>query len=95
MDPFGLTNAFVVFQHHMNDVFHEHRDDFVVYYIDDISIFSKNLEEHEQHVWFVLDKLKEVKLYAKLEKCEFHQIDVEFFVYIIFGDGIRMDPHKV
>ncbi len=59
------------------------------------SFFSKNLEKHEQHVRLVLNKLKEIELYAKLEKCEFHQIDVEFFDYIIFGDGICMDPHKL
>ncbi len=78
----------------MNDVFYEYLDDIVVCYIDDIFIFSKNLEEHE-HVQLVLDKFKEVGFYAKLEKCEFHQIDVEFFNYIIFGDGICMNLHKV
>jgi len=70
--PFGFTNAPTIFQHLMNDDFREYLDDFMVYYIDDIFICSKNFEEHEQHVWFVLDKFKEAKLYAKLEKCEFH-----------------------
>jgi hypothetical protein len=61
-----------------NDVFCEYLDDFVVYYINDIFIFSKNLEKHEQHVQLMLDKLREIKFYAKLEKCEFHQIKMEF-----------------
>jgi hypothetical protein len=47
--PFGLTNAPTIFQHLMDDVFHEFLDDFVVCYIDDIFIFSKDLKEHEQH----------------------------------------------
>jgi hypothetical protein len=93
--PIGLTNALTIFQHLMNNVFHEYLDDFMVYYIDDILIFSKNLEEHGWHVQIVLDKFREVKLYAKLEKCEFHQTEVEFFNYIIFGDGVHMDFHKV
>jgi hypothetical protein len=70
--PFGLTNAHVIFQHLMNDVFCEYLDDFVVYYIDDILIFLKNMEDHEHHVCLVLEKIQEVRLYAKLEKCEFH-----------------------
>jgi hypothetical protein len=68
---------------------------FVFCYIDDILIYYKNLEEHEWHVRLVLDKLKEVGLYAKLEKCEFRQIEVELFDYIVSGDGICMDPYKV
>jgi hypothetical protein len=48
--PFGRTNAPIVFQHLMNDVFHEDFNDFVVYYIDDIFIFSKNIKDHEHHV---------------------------------------------
>jgi hypothetical protein len=54
MMPFGLTNAHVVFQHMINDVFHEYLDDFVVCYIDDIFIFLKNMVDHECHVHFVL-----------------------------------------
>jgi hypothetical protein len=56
--PFGLTNgAPFVFQHLMNDVFCEYVNDFMVCYIDDIPIFSKNMEEHERHVRLVLEKL--------------------------------------
>jgi type IV secretory pathway VirB4 component len=56
----------------MNNVFREYLDDFVVYYINDILIFAKNMEDHERHVRMVLKKLQEVELYAKLEKCEVH-----------------------
>jgi hypothetical protein len=70
--PFRLTNTPIVFQNLMNNIFHEYLDDFVVYYIDDILIFSKNMGDHECHVYLILEKLWEVKLYAKLEKCEFH-----------------------
>jgi len=68
---FGLTNT-LVFQHLMNDVFCEYLDDFEVCYIDNILIFSKNMEDHECHACLVLDKLQEVELYTKLKKCEFH-----------------------
>jgi hypothetical protein len=68
---FDLTNALVVFQHLMNDVFCKYLDDFMVCYINDIFIFSKNVEDHKQHVCLILDKLKEVEFYAKLKKCEF------------------------
>ncbi len=55
--PYGFTNALVVFQHMMNDVFYEYLDDFVVCYIDDIFIFSKSMANHEHHVCLVLEKL--------------------------------------
>jgi hypothetical protein len=93
--PFGLINALFVFQHLMNDVFHEYLDDFMVCYIDDIFIFSMNMEDHECHVHLVLEKLQEVGFYAKLEKCEFHQSKVKFSGYIISRDGTCMDLHKV
>ncbi len=93
--PFGLINALAIFQHMMNDVFHEYLNDFVVYYIDDIFIFSKNIANHERHVCTILEKLQEVGFYAKLEKCEFRQTEVEFLGYIISGNGIHMDLHKV
>jgi hypothetical protein len=79
----------------MNNAFCEYLDDFMVCYINVILIFSKNMEDHEHHIRLVLEKFWEVELYTKLEKCEFHQFEVEFLDYIIFGNGIHMDPHKV
>jgi hypothetical protein len=79
----------------MNDIFCEFLDDFVVCYLDDILIFSKNLEEHEQHVQLVLQKLRDVGLNTKLEKCIFHQPQMEFFEYIISNEGLIMDPKKI
>jgi hypothetical protein len=70
--PFGLTNTPTIFQHLMNDVFREFLDNFVVCYLDDILVFSKNKEEHINHVQLVLEKLRTAGLYAKLEKCVFH-----------------------
>jgi hypothetical protein len=55
--PFGLTNAPAVFQHLMNDIFREYMDEFVVVYLDDILIFSKNQENHDKHVRLVLATL--------------------------------------
>jgi hypothetical protein len=93
--PFGLTNAPAVFQHMMNDIFREYLDDFVVIYLDDILIFSKNEEEHEKHVRLILKKLRERGLYAKLEKCLFHQTEMEFLGFVATTEGLKMDPKKV
>jgi hypothetical protein len=93
--PFGLTKSHVVFQHLMNDVFCEYLDDFIVSYIDDILIFSKNMEDYEHHLRFVLEKLRKVGFYTKLEKCEFHQFEMKFLGYVIPSDSIHMYPHKV
>ena len=93
--PFGLTNAPAVFQHMMNDIFREYLDDFIVIYLDDILIFSKNQDEHERHVRLVLEKLRERGLYAKLEKCMFHQLETEFLGYIATTKGLKMDSKKV
>jgi hypothetical protein len=93
--PFGLTNAPVFFRYMMNDIFQEYLDDFVVIYLDDILIFSKNEEDHENHVRLVLSKLREMSRYAKLEKCEFHQSQVEWVGYILSPTGVSMDQKKV
>jgi hypothetical protein len=92
---FSFTNMPIIFQHLINDIFCEYLDDFVVCYINDIFIFSKNMEDYEHHIGLVLEKLWEVGLYAKLEKCKFHQSEVQFLAYVISRDGIPMDPHKV
>jgi hypothetical protein len=68
---FGLTNAPVYFMYMMNKVFMEYLDKFIVVFIDDILVYSRNKEEHEGHLRLVLQKLRDHKLYAKLSKCEF------------------------
>ena len=93
--PFGLTNASAVFQHLMNDIFREYLDRFVIVYLDDILIYSKDQNEHNTYVQLVLKKLQNKGLYAKLEKCKFDQSQVEFLGYIITPYGIQMDPHKI
>ena len=76
--PFGLTNAPATFQTYMNDTLREYLERFCVVYLDDILIYSKTLEEHQQHVNAVLEKLKEAGLYLKAEKCEFSTQRTEF-----------------
>jgi hypothetical protein len=68
---FGLTNAPTHFMYLMNSVFMRELDKFVVIFIDDILIYSKNEEEHVEHLRIVLSRLREHKLYAKFSKCEF------------------------
>ena len=68
---FGLTNAPAYFMNLMNKVFMDELDKFNVVFIDDILIYSKSVQEHEQHLRVVLEKLRVHKLYAKFSKCEF------------------------
>ncbi|CAO3619736.1 unnamed protein product [Cunninghamella blakesleeana] len=93
--PFGLSNAPAVFQHMINDIFKDMLDRFVIAYLDDILVYSPNQETHDQHVYQVLERLKEYKLYAKLEKCSFDQQEVEFLGHVISPTGIGMDYNKI
>jgi hypothetical protein len=79
----------------MNKVFIECLDKFMVVFIDDILIFSKNEEDHDEHLCLVLQKLRENQLYAKLNKCEFWLKEVSFLDHIISEGGISVDPSKV
>jgi hypothetical protein len=92
---FGLTNAPAYFMYLMNKVFMEYLDKFVVVFIDDILIFSKNKEEHVEHLRLVLQKLREHKLYAKRSKCEFWLKEVSFLGHVVSNGGIAVDPSKV
>ncbi|WVZ70423.1 hypothetical protein U9M48_019094 [Paspalum notatum var. saurae] len=92
---FGLTNAPAYFMNLMNKVFIEYLDKFVVVFIDDILIYSKTEEEHEEHLRLVLQKLREHKLYAKLSKCEFWLDQVPFLGHIVSKGGIMVDPSKI
>jgi hypothetical protein len=79
----------------MNKVFMEYLDKFMVVFIDDILIFSKDEEEHDEHLCLVLQKLIENQLYAKLNKYEFWLKEVSFLDHIISEGGISVDPSKV
>ena len=93
--PFGLTNAPAVFMDLMNRVFRPYIDSFVVIFIDDILVYSKSREEHEQHLRMVLSVLQEKKLFAKFSKCEFWLREVSFLGHVISENGISVDPSKI
>ena len=93
--PFGLTSAPATFMRLINDVFHDLLDIYVIVYLDDILIYSKNKEEHKEHVKLVLEKLREHKLYAKKQKCEFGVKKLEFLGHYVDKQGLHTDPQKV
>ncbi len=93
--PFGLSNSPSVFQAYINDVFRDMLNRGVIVYINDILVYSDSLENHIQQVRAVLQRLIEYQLYAKMEKCEFHQTQVSFLGYIISSEGVAMDDKKV
>nr|GEU82419.1 putative reverse transcriptase domain-containing protein [Tanacetum cinerariifolium] len=93
--PFGLTNAPPVFMDLMNHVFHDYLDKFVIVFIDDILVYSKTREEHEDHLRIVLEILRQKKLYAKFSKCDFWLGQVAFLGHIVSTNGITMDLAKV
>ncbi|KAD0514134.1 hypothetical protein E3N88_44144 [Mikania micrantha] len=86
--PFGLTNAPAVFMDLMNRVFHDYLDRFVIVFIDDILVFSKSKDEHEDHLRTFLETLRKKKLYAKFSKCEFWLEQVAFLGHVVSTEGL-------
>ncbi|KAI3802550.1 hypothetical protein L1987_30686 [Smallanthus sonchifolius] len=93
--PFGLTNAPAVFMDLMNRVCKPYLDQFVIVFIDDILIYSKSQEEHEEHLRLILELLKQEQLYAKFSKCDFWIREVQYLGHVINEKGIHVDPAKV
>jgi hypothetical protein len=92
---FGLTNVPAHFMYLMNSVFMLELDKSVVVFIDDILVYSKSMEEHEEHLRVVLQRLREHQLYAKFSKCEFWIKEVSFLGHVVSPEGITVDPSKV
>jgi hypothetical protein len=92
---FGLTNASSHFMYFMNSVFMPELDKFVMVLIDNILIYSRSIEEHEEHLRIVLQRLQEHQLYAKFSKCEFSIKEVSFLGHVVSPEGIAVDPGMV
>ena len=93
--PFGLTNVPSAFQRFVNTVFADMLDVTIIVYLDDILIYSDNLEDHKKHVREVLRCLRKHGLYAKPEKCKFHTDTTEYLGYCLSPAGLTMAQNKV
>ena len=93
--PFGLTNAPSVFQRLMNKIFAKELGVFILVYLDDILIFSENIEDHWQHLRVALGRLREAKLYGRIHKCSFLKDQVEYLGFDISKEGIKPSQSKV
>jgi len=79
----------------MNETLSQYLDIFCVAYLEDILIFSQNLEDHRKHVRTILKRVKETGLTLKASKCEFHTKEIEYLGYVISPQGLRMDEEKI
>jgi hypothetical protein len=93
--PFGLMNLVSHFMYLINYVFMPELDQFAVVFIDDILIYSKSMEEHEEHLRIVLQHLREHHLYAKFSKYKLWIKEVPFLGHVVSSEGITVDPDKV
>nr|GFA20024.1 putative reverse transcriptase domain-containing protein [Tanacetum cinerariifolium] len=93
--PFGLTNAPTIFMDLMNRVCKPYLDKFMIVFIDDILIYSKDEKEHEEHLKAILELLKKEELYAKFSKCEFWIPKVQFLHHVIDSQGIHVDSAEI
>nr|GFA56255.1 putative reverse transcriptase domain-containing protein [Tanacetum cinerariifolium] len=93
--PFGLTNAPVMFMDLMNRVCKPYLDKFVIVFINDIPIYSKDKEEHEEHLKTILELLKREQLYVKFSKCDFWLESIQFLGHVIDSEGVHVDPAKI
>ena len=92
---FGLANAPVTFQAHINEALGDLLNDICVVYLDDILVYSSNPAEHDKHVHLVLEKLQAYGLYTKLSKCDFDKEQVDFLSYVVSTDGVSMEKDQV
>ena len=93
--PFGFTNAPATFQNFINNVLSPYLDNFATTHLDDILIYSNNLQEHQDHIKQIPTALMEQELYLKLDNCEFHAQAVKCLGLVVSAERIQMDSVKV
>ena len=93
--PFWLTNAPTYFMCLKNNVLSKYLDKFIVVFIDDVLIYSKTKEEHDEHLHIILQVLREHKLYGKFSKCDFFKDKIQYLGHVISKEGISVDPDKI
>ena len=93
--PFGLTGGLASWQRFINDVLWEYLNWFCTAYLDNILIYSQNLQEYKEHVCNILAKLREFGIQADVNKCKFYITKTKYLGLIISKDGIKMDFAKV
>lgn len=93
--PLGVTNAPIVFMEYTNLLFQLYMNKFVVIFIDDIFIYSRTPQEHDEHLKIVFSVLREKKLFTKFSKCELWMSEVKFLAHVISQGGVAVDPLRV
>ena len=94
--PFGLSNAPATFQGYVNKILAEKLDIFIIVYLDDILIYTKDPgQPYVEAVRWVLDQLRKYSLFANLKKCRFHQDEVRFLGYVVSSKGISMEAEQI
>ena len=92
---FGLKNASPAFMCLMNNTLSNYLDKFMVVFINDILIYSKNEQEHEEHPKIVLQVLRKHQHYAKFSMCDLFKDKIYYLGHVVSKDGISVDPDKV
>lgn len=93
--PFGLTNAPSTFPSLMNHIFQPYLRKFILVFFDDILVYSKDMETHLIHLSLTLETLRQNSLFAKLFKCKFAWLEVEYLGHIVSAQGVCADPSKI
>ncbi len=93
--PFGLNNALATFQRLINKILRQYIGKFVQVYLNDVIIYSNNLDEHKRHIKAVLEKIRKANLKLKLSKCQQFQIELKFVKHLVGRNGIKPDPQNV
>ena len=92
---FGLTNAFGFFMSSMNEISSDFMNKFMIFYLDDILVYSKTWSEHLSHIGKVLERLRETKSYGEMKKCVFGGEELEYFGFKLCNNKLLGDPTKV